>query len=237
MKSTHLTFYIVVLLFFICCQLDPISCASIGDVVDLESRIDLTPYSDSENDNNNDSGSDSGSGSNSGSGSDGIVESTRSTQELETEQAEQIVLSQPGTVPLAQHLASLPIWVSILYLGYFIHSDSIVIWALNCFHFIVLAVLLQVFSGSYLTINLSNFPCILETERINFNLGGRTVELSRWALVPFAWLTEIAIIIVNGNIFIDPSLSNFSSVSILMFIFIAQLFYIYSFPLFSVQTA
>lgn len=235
MNSTNLKLCFGILIFFTICSLSSFLCASIDGDEDLESIIDFRQYSPSLSDNNSDNSSDIGNNGSSES------ETTWPTQDLETESVEQIVLNQPNTVPLAQHLASLPIMVIIFYLRYFINLDSIFKWALNLFYFTFLAIFLQIYVGFCLSLNFDNCPFILQIERIDFsvdfNFGGRSVEISRWALVPFAWLTEIAIILVKYEFIIFPSISYFSSVSLLIFLFLAQLFYIYSFPLFSVQTA
>lgn len=219
MNLSHLTIYswVVGLLIFLCSSLFPtLNCSVNG--LDLESGI-YRPYRRLEVAISDEHEHDNGT----------IIGIVRPTQEL----APVDQRSQRDTVPMAQHMASLPIWFFILHLGYFFDSESIIVQALNCIVLYFLVTFLQLFFGYYLILNLGNFPCVVQFERIDYSVGNdeeaRSVEISRWTC---AWLTEIAIILFDDyKTFAELLAPNFPVKPILIFIFIVQLLYIYSFQL------
>jgi len=152
------------------------------------------------------------------------------TQDLESTELPERISWQYETVPMAQHMASFPIWFVILYLGYSINSESIILQALNVFASFVLVVFLKQFIGYDLNFNFSSFHHFIEFERIDFSLerDDTVVEMSRWVMVPFAWLTEIALILSNESKSYIGNFTHIPSRSALIIIFVVQVIYIYS---------
>ena len=133
-------------------------------------------------------------------------------------------------IPLPQHMASFPTWFLILYLAKFITDPAIYIQVFNFFAVFVLTLYIQRFFGYEVVLNLRNFPCFVQLERIDFGPEGEEVvtDLSRWVLLPFAWFTEILLIHHDD---IKSSLNYFTYIpdkSTILILFIVQLLYIYS---------
>ena len=140
------------------------------------------------------------------------------------------LLLQYDTVPFAQHFASFPIWFVIFYLGNFINSESIILQAINFVAMYIFVLCFQWFVGYNLILNFRSFPYLIEFERINYptELSSVKMNLSQWVMVPFAWATEIALILSNESKSLIRHFISIPSEPILLIIFVIQLIYIYA---------
>ena len=134
------------------------------------------------------------------------------------------------SVPMPQHMSSFPTWFLIFYLAKFITDPSILIQFFNFLAVFVLMRYIQKFLGYELVLSLRNFSRFFQLERIDYTGQGEQLvtDLSRWMLVPFAWLTEILLIRYDD---MKASLEYFTYIpdkKMLLILLIIQLAYIYS---------
>ena len=94
----------------------------------------------------------------------------------------------------------------------------------------LLSIFLQRFFGYNLVLNIRNFPWFLQFERIDFSLEGDDVviDLNRWISVPFAWFTEIILLLSDRSKFQLDYFVYFPDKRLVVLFFLIQLIYIYS---------
>ena len=197
-------------------------------LVDLEQYINVF---DDEHKNSIDSISDSGSIIASGyiariDRSDGAMVVPPEINTLNVNQEDNHLL-----IPMPQHMASFPTLFIIYYLAKYIDDPSIIVQVFNFFAVFVLLRYIQKYIGYAVVLSLRNFPRFLQLQRIDYSYeGGQIVtDLSRWMLVPFAWLTEILLVRHDDLKEILDSFVYIPDQWILLILFIIQLLYIYSY--------
>ena len=197
-------------------------------LVDLEQYINVF---DDEHKSYIDSNSDSGSIIASGytariDRSDGVMVVPPEINTLNINQQDSHLL-----IPMPQHMASFPTLFIIYYLAKYIDDPSIIVQVFNFFAVFVLFRYMQKYVGYAVVLSIRNFPRFLLLHQIDYSGEGGAIvtDLSRWMLVPFAWLTEILLVRHDDLKEILDSFVYIPDQWILLILFIIQLLYIYSY--------